>query len=306
MTYTTPFTAVPLAIIAASDHNTSIRDNIIHLNNRTGGDPGGAGKLLVSTGTATGAWGNGQDITTPPILGNNTALQAKHSSGAATYGLIKANSSNNLDVGDANWGNVNIQGGGSLQWTKTGAGTYTVYTTETPVAVLASGPTFTGNVTAPRHIASAGGSPSNPAFTPTTGYGIYAQSSSSLTFAANGAMAGEVTNSGNLSWLFAMSATAFNVVPSDRRAKTNIQKVERAVIDKLRRVPVVSYELNRDGSKHIGVIAQDLQRDFPELVTDHNEGHGDMLGIDLVGLCAMLLRGQQELGERLAAVERVG
>lgn len=193
----------------------------------------------------------------------------------------------------------------TVQGTATHNGTATFNSGITFTAALtATSATYSSTVTATRHIASTGNSAGSPSFQVTAGYGIYAQSASSLTFAANSAIAGEVTNSGNLAWQFAMSATAFNVVPSDRRAKTNIVPVTRSVHNELRNVPVVSYELNRDGSKHIGIVAQDLQRDFPEIVTENNEadGHDDMLGIDLVGFCAMLLRGQQELAERIDAL----
>lgn len=68
MTYTTPFTATPLAIIQASGWNTSARDNIIHFRGLLP-DPGASGKALVSTGATAAAWSASPTITDLTLLG---------------------------------------------------------------------------------------------------------------------------------------------------------------------------------------------------------------------------------------------
>ena len=63
-----------------------------------------------------------------------------------------------------------------------------------------------------------------------------------------------------------------------------------------------SYTTKKDGRQTIGVLAQDIQKVFPELVTiDDN----DMLAVNYQGLVPVLINALKEQEERLARLEAI-
>ena len=88
---------------------------------------------------------------------------------------------------------------------------------------------------------------------------------------------------------------------SDARFKTNIMPLV-GVLDRLEQVHSVSFEWNDlsrslgyqpDGTKQIGIIAQELETVFPELVS--SSGSGGYLAVDYLKLNAVLLEAIKEL-----------
>jgi hypothetical protein len=82
---------------------------------------------------------------------------------------------------------------------------------------------------------------------------------------------------------------------SDRRLKTGITPIGDSVLKKLARLRPVRYRF-KDGQTHpageqIGLIAQDVQKEFPALVS---EGAGGMLSLAYPKLTAVLVKGLQE------------
>lgn len=77
------------------------------------------------------------------------------------------------------------------------------------------------------------------------------------------------------------------------------------MMERLRRISGVSWEWKdpeRFGDRRqIGVIAQDVQAVFPELVIPHPDGH---LTVDYHGLVAPVIEAVKELDRRLAEIER--
>lgn len=73
--------------------------------------------------------------------------------------------------------------------------------------------------------------------------------------------------------------------PSDRRLKKDIEPLGIGNLERVSRLPVVRFRLNEDASdsrKQIGIIAQDLQTVYPELVDNHSGKLGvsyDRLGV---------------------------
>lgn len=95
--------------------------------------------------------------------------------------------------------------------------------------------------------------------------------------------AGTITASGNI--------TAF----SDKRLKANIKPIAHA-LDKIKRIQGVSYTRKDQADKrkkHIGVIAQDLLKVVPEVVSVPEKA-ADMHSVDYSKLTALLIEGMKE------------
>ena len=75
---------------------------------------------------------------------------------------------------------------------------------------------------------------------------------------------------------------------SDRRLKTDIETLPRETLSSVMKIPVARFRMidqQKNTPKQIGVIAQDLQAFFPELVDDK---HGMLsVGYDRIGVISM-------------------
>lgn len=100
---------------------------------------------------------------------------------------------------------------------------------------------------------------------PTNSYSIYGQEGSTNLVNYAGYFNGKVTITGTLS------------NPSDRRLKTNIRPIESGILDKLKSLSVYNFEYSATGDyssislptgQHIGLIAQDLETVFPQVVSE--------------------------------------
>ncbi len=97
-------------------------------------------------------------------------------------------------------------------------------------------------------------------------------------------------------------ASGGNVGPSDERFKQNIMPLT-GVLPKLDVIKGVSYQWNhlattiglKEGEKSMGVIAQDLQKIYPELVSPIKSGGKDYLAVDYGKFTAVLLQSIKEL-----------
>lgn len=82
---------------------------------------------------------------------------------------------------------------------------------------------------------------------------------------------------------------------SDLRLKTNIVPLA-GVLDKVDRIKVVSFNWIDDHKRDIGVIAQDVEKVFPDLVLKSDSyGIKDARSVNYSGLGAVLLQGVKEL-----------
>ena len=97
-------------------------------------------------------------------------------------------------------------------------------------------------------------------------------------------------------------------VSSDARLKANIVSLG-ATLSKLLNIDGKTYTIKKNGAQKIGVLAQDIQEVFPELVSEDNEG---MLSVNYQGLIPVLINALKEQEakfqaqeERLQAIERV-
>ena len=115
-----------------------------------------------------------------------------------------------------------------------------------------------------------------------------------MTFTGTITLSGDITMTGDI---VANSIETF----SDEKFKTNIKTLNNNVIDKVRNLNPVTYNWNRKDfpnfpeSQEIGLIAQELQEHFPELV--HNKG--EYLTVSYDKLCPILIKCIQNLDSRL-------
>ncbi len=89
---------------------------------------------------------------------------------------------------------------------------------------------------------------------------------------------------------------------SDRRLKTDIQSLGDSILSKLTELRPVRYEFRNQqthpSGQHIGLLAQDVRKEFPRLVS---EGAGGYLSLAYPKLSAVLVKGLQE---QQAQIER--
>ena len=102
---------------------------------------------------------------------------------------------------------------------------------------------------------------------------------------------------------------------SDERIKENIKPIE-PVINKIKNLGVYSYnkitapEIHKD-RKEIGVIAQEIQKEFPDLVNEESvnpketNGLDKILTVDYEHLTAVLLKGMQEQQEQIEELKSI-
>jgi hypothetical protein len=86
---------------------------------------------------------------------------------------------------------------------------------------------------------------------------------------------------------------------SDERLKTSIETIPDA-LDTLRQLRGVEYTRVADGKRTIGVIAQEIERVLPNLVTETGEGNK---AVSLTNLIGLLIEAVKELSERVEELE---
>jgi hypothetical protein len=92
------------------------------------------------------------------------------------------------------------------------------------------------------------------------------------------------------------------ILTSDARLKTNIRPIEHA-LDDVERLRGVRFTWKKDGKPSVGVIAQDVQRVYPELVSTGADGY---MGVDYPKLVGTLIESTKELrAENRALRERL-
>lgn len=124
--------------------------------------------------------------------------------------------------------------------------------------------------------------------------GTFALTSDTVNMTGNQTgIAGDKSFIGNLSTTGNITAKTFYAT-SDERLKENITdyKSEKSILD----IPVKEYNFIGDDKKHIGFIAQDLQKVFPELVTEKTDGY---LAIEESKLIYLLIDEVKKLREKV-------
>jgi hypothetical protein len=104
---------------------------------------------------------------------------------------------------------------------------------------------------------------------------------------------------------YTISAAGVGTNGSDIRLKKDVATLEDS-LSKIRQVRAVSYTYKNTDEKHMGVIAQEIQPIFPDVVTvthdDHE--HTDLLGVSYTDLIAPLIQSVQQLADKLDAANQ--
>lgn len=117
---------------------------------------------------------------------------------------------------------------------------------------------------------------------------------------------GDITMSGNITMTGDIVANSIETF-SDMKFKTNIKSLDNSIINKINKLNPVSYNWNTKDfpnfpeSNEIGLIAQELQQHFPELVHDK----GDYLTVSYDKLCPILIKYIQNLNMRIENLENM-
>lgn len=101
------------------------------------------------------------------------------------------------------------------------------------------------------------------------------------------------TVSGNVTITGTAKAQTFQST-SDVRKKENIEPVGK-VMDKLQGINLYRFNFIGDDTKRLGLVAQEVVKVFPEVVTEDEDGY---LAIDYNGITAILLEALKELADR--------
>ena len=177
-----------------------------------------------------------------------------------------------------------------------------------------------------------GGTKANGVYSTAMGYGSYASDYSSLVIghwnlsgstvtgsatAVNSANTLFVIGNGSESWsksdafkVMANGDTIVSndltvggdiVVSSDARLKANIVSLG-STLAKLLLIDGKSYTMKKNGKQKIGVLAQDIQKVFPELVTTDDK---DMLAVNYQGLVPVLINALKEQDDKISRLEKL-
>ena len=91
------------------------------------------------------------------------------------------------------------------------------------------------------------------------------------------------------------------VVSSDARLKANIMSLG-STLAKLLLIDGKTYTMKKNGKQKIGVLAQDIQKVFPELVTTNDK---DMLAVNYQGLVPVLINALKEQDDKISRLEKL-
>ena len=97
----------------------------------------------------------------------------------------------------------------------------------------------------------------------------------------------------------AIRATGTITANSDIRLKKNLERIENA-LEKVGQISGYTYNTIYDDKRHGGVIAQEIDEVFPEIV---NKGNDGLLGVEYGNISALLIEALKELKEKNTALE---
>ena len=117
---------------------------------------------------------------------------------------------------------------------------------------------------------------------------------------AGNVLIGTTTDNGERLYVSgAIRATGTITANSDIRLKKNLERIENA-LEKVGQISGYTYNTIYDDKRHGGVIAQEIDEVFPEIV---NKGNDGLLGVEYGNISALLIEALKELKEKNTALE---
>ena len=107
--------------------------------------------------------------------------------------------------------------------------------------------------------------------------------------------------SGNTTINNDLTVTGDIVVSSDAKLKANIVSLGYTLA-KLLLIDGKTYTMKKNGKQKIGVLAQDIQKVFPELVTTDDK---EMLAVNYQGLVPVLINALKEQDDKISRLEKL-
>ena len=107
--------------------------------------------------------------------------------------------------------------------------------------------------------------------------------------------------SGNTTINNDLTVTGDIVVSSDAKLKANIVSLG-STLAKLLLIDGKRYTMKKNGKQKIGVLAQDIQKVFPELVTTDDK---EMLAVNYQGLVPVLINALKEQDDKISRLEKL-
>ena len=107
--------------------------------------------------------------------------------------------------------------------------------------------------------------------------------------------------SGNTTINNDLTVTGDIVVSSDAKLKANIVSLG-STLAKLLLIDGKTYTMKKNGKQKIGVLAQDIQKVFPELVTTDDK---EMLAVNYQGLVPVLINALKEQDDKISRLEKL-
>lgn len=254
---------------------------------------GVTGYAAGASGTTSGVWGEAASSTGRGVFGYNPSTsgvgqgvygQSASTSGSGVYGTNTATSGSTVGV----WGNAVSASGFGVYGNNTasgGTGIGGVANTGAGVAVWGSTTSTTAAATGVRGTASGASGAT---------YGVYGSSSSATGYG------GYFTNLSTGVALHAQGDITYTGVltdTSDIRLKTDIQQLDaQDVLARLDQIDTYSFRMRDDvsGQLELGVMAQEVEKVFPELVRTASDEMGTK-SVNYTGFVAPLIEATKTL-----------
>ena len=273
-----------VVFVSSSGSNNSVNDNLF-----VAGDISGNGNLFVAKDIS----GNGNLFVAKDISGNGNLFVAKDISGNSNLFVAKDISGNgNLFVANYISGNGNlfvakdISGNGNLFVAKDISGNRNLYVGG---SIYFSGDIYKGGVLY---------QPNNSSSSNSITGGLFVSGDIS----GNGKLdvTGDISGNGDLFVTGEVQAASYNAT-SDYRIKDNVRNLdEQDTISNLRPVKYFNKQTNK---KDFGLIAHELQSEYPDLVSGEKDG-AELQSVNYIGLISVLIKEVQEL-KRITAEQAI-
>ena len=108
-----------------------------------------------------------------------------------------------------------------------------------------------------------------------------------------------IASNGNVTFSQDLTVSGDITVSSDQRLKSNIKSLG-STISKLMQIDGKTYTIKNNGIEKIGILAQEVQKVFPELVS---EDKNEMLAVNYQGLVPVLINALKEQDEKINRLE---